>query len=192
MARPGFLALLRSRESPTWTFAAAAAVVDDSGNFHLLEPAQLEEVRRTLQVRFADPEALTLELIRRGWLTRYQADQLLQGRAAELILGSYVLLEPLGEGGMGQVFKALQRKLGRTYAVKVVHAERLSSPDALRRFHREIRAAAQLSHPNVVHAVDAGEDGRRSTSSPWKSSPAATSRISSRTAARCRPPRRAS
>ena len=141
--------------------AAVAAVVKALREHPVLEPAQLEVVRRTLQVRFPEPEALAQELVRRGWLTRYQADQIVQGRVADLALGSYVLLEPLGEGGMGQVFKARQRKLGRTDAVKVVRAERLGSPDALQRFGREVRAAAALSHPNVVHAFDAGVDGGR-------------------------------
>ena len=137
--------------------AAVAALVKTLREQPLLEPAQLEEVRAHLQVRFQDPETLTAELVRRGWLTAYQAGFVLHGRAAELILGSYVLLEPLGEGGMGQVFKGRQRKLGRIDAVKVIRAERLGSADALARFRREIVAASQLSHPNVVHAFDAGQ-----------------------------------
>jgi serine/threonine-protein kinase len=72
-------------------------------------------------------------------------------------LGSYELLEQLGEGGMGQVYKARHRGLDRDVALKLIRKERLANPDSLRRFRREIRAVAQLSHPNIVHAFDADE-----------------------------------
>src|SRR5262249_33547527 len=94
-----------------------------------------------------------------GWLTPYQANQLLPGRGQELVLGSYILLERLGEGGMGQVFKARHRNLGRTVAVKLIRKERLDNPDAIKRFEREVRAAAALGHPNIVRAYDADRIG---------------------------------
>ncbi len=122
----------------------------------LLEPAQADELGR-LQASFPEPRALAAELIRRGWLTPYQINQLMQGRGRDLFLGSYVLLERIGEGGMGAVFKARNWKLGRIVALKLIRKERLNNPDALRRFHREIRAAAQLDHPNIVRAFDADE-----------------------------------
>src|SRR5436305_1260873 len=118
------------------TIAAVAELVKVLREQALLEPAQMDAVRGVLQGKFQDPQALVADLVQRGWLTKYQADLLLRGRADELVLGSYLLLEPLGEGGMGQVFKARQRKLGRIDAVKVVRAERLSNPDALKRFQR--------------------------------------------------------
>jgi tRNA A-37 threonylcarbamoyl transferase component Bud32 len=122
---------------------------------HLLEPAQLDELARG--ARRDDPRALAAELIRRDWLTPYQANQVLAGRAANLLLGSYVLLARLGAGGMGQVFKARNWKLGRVVALKLIRKERLANEAAVRRFQREIRAAAQLTHPNIVHAYDADE-----------------------------------
>jgi hypothetical protein len=64
----------------------------------LLDPNQLEAVSGELRTRFSEPKALAAELLRRGWLTAYQANQLLQGRHRELLLGNYVLLERLGEG----------------------------------------------------------------------------------------------
>jgi serine/threonine protein kinase len=124
----------------------------------LLEPGQLQELP-ALHARFPDPKALARELIQRGWLTPYQANQLLQGKAQELVLGSYILLERLGEGGMGQVFKARHRNLGRTVAVKLIRKERLDNPDAIKRFEREVRAAAALNHPNIVRAYDADQIG---------------------------------
>jgi hypothetical protein len=76
--------------------ASTAPLVDALRQYHLLEAVQLEELIN-LQARFSDPKALAGELIKRGWLTPYQANQLLQGKGQELVLGSYILLERLGE-----------------------------------------------------------------------------------------------
>lgn len=137
--------------------AATAPLVDALRQYRLLEPEQLDEVRRTLQARFPDPKSLVKELIKRNWLTPFQGNQVLQGKGQELLLGSYVLQERLGEGGMGQVFKAKNWKLGRIVALKLIRKERLANPDSIRRFQREARAAAALSHTNIVRAIDADE-----------------------------------
>ena len=71
----------------------------------LLSAAQAAELNAP-QAPFADAEALAGELVRRGWLTAYQAGAVLGGRAEDLILGPYVLLDLLGQGGMGLVLKA--------------------------------------------------------------------------------------
>jgi Leucine-rich repeat (LRR) protein/tRNA A-37 threonylcarbamoyl transferase component Bud32 len=136
---------------------SAAGLAEALRQYRVLEPAQLEEVARSLQAQFPDPRALARELVRRGWLTPYQANQLLLGRGPDLLLGSYVLLEKLGEGGMGAVFKARNWKLGHVVALKLIRKERLAGANALRRFQREIRAAAALEHPNIVRAHDADE-----------------------------------
>jgi serine/threonine-protein kinase len=125
--------------------------------YHLLAPEQLDEVTRTLWPQSANPRALARELIQRNWLTPYQVNQLFQDRGDSLVLGQYVLVERLGEGGMGQVFKARHHGLGRVVALKLIRKDRLASADAVRRFHHEIQAAARLCHPNVVQAYDAGE-----------------------------------
>jgi serine/threonine-protein kinase len=125
--------------------------------YHLLVPEQLDEVTRVLWPRSADPRALAKELIQRDWLTPYQVNQLFQGRGDSLVLGQYVLLERLGEGGMGHVFKARHHGLGRVVALKLIRKDRLTSTDAVRRFRHEIQAAARLCHPNVVQAYDADE-----------------------------------
>ena len=125
----------------------------------LLEPDQLEEMVRILPAHAGPPRALAGQLIQRGWLTPYQVNQIFQGHDRDLVLGSYVLLERLGEGGMGQVFKARHVRLGRIVALKVIHRARLSNPRSIRRFHHEIQAVARLSHPNIVHAYDAEQIG---------------------------------
>src|SRR5260221_11053771 len=120
----------------------------------LLDGARLEEAARIAPL-FADPRHLARDLLTRNWLTAYQINQLFQGNGHDLVLGSYQILQRLGEGGMGRVFKASHRKLNRVVALKVLHKEYLDRPDAGHRFYQEIKAWAQLSHPNIVFAFNA-------------------------------------
>jgi serine/threonine-protein kinase len=96
----------------------------------VLEPDKLDELSR-LQPSFPDPRQLAKHLLQRGWLTPYQINQLMAGRGADLSLGQYVVLERLGEGGMGQVFKARHRRMDRTVAIKVIRKDHLNSQDAV-------------------------------------------------------------
>jgi eukaryotic-like serine/threonine-protein kinase len=126
--------------------------------YRLVTEVQLSEIKERGK-RFADVQALARELIRRDWLTPYQANQLLQGKGENLVLGPYRLLERLGTGAMGDVFKARHLRMDRIVALKVVHNDLLDSPRKLERFSREARAAAQLSHPNIIVAHDADAVG---------------------------------
>ena len=72
-------------------------------------------------------------------------------------IGDYELLEPLGHGGMGTVYRALHRRLDRIVAVKLLPSRRLRAPQAIRRFRREMKAIGRLNHPSIVRATDAGE-----------------------------------
>ena len=74
-------------------------------------------------------------------------------------LGRYELVEPLGEGGMAAVYKAHDTRLDRYVAVKVIRLGALHSEQFLKRFDREARALAHLSHPNIVDIHDYGEEG---------------------------------
>ncbi len=121
----------------------------------LVEPEQLEEISRDLVTHCDDSSQLAPLLVERGLLTPYQAEQILSGHGQQLVLGHYRVLELLGEGGMGQVYKALDQRLNRPVALKVIRPERLTqNPEVIRRFHREARAAAQLHHPNIVIIFD--------------------------------------
>ena len=122
----------------------------------LLDPLQLDRFARDVQPGVAEPSALAAKLVERGWLTRFQAEQLLRGRSKSLLLGHYVILRRLGGGGMGSVYQARHKIMRRVVALKVIRRELLENPDAVRRFRREIRAAARLSHPNIISAHDAG------------------------------------
>src|SRR5262245_16415168 len=74
-------------------------------------------------------------------------------------LGPYEIVEPLGSGGMGEVYRAKDTRLGRAVAVKVLAEMIARTPDARARFEREVRAVAALSHPNILAIHDIGRDG---------------------------------
>lgn len=121
----------------------------------LVNRQQIDRV--TQRIGHNDEASMAATLVRSGVLTQYQSDQLTAGRT-KLNLGPYVITDWIGQGGMGQVFKAVHRVMGRVCAVKVLPLEK--STEASRdSFMREIRLQAELDHPNVVRAYDAGRDG---------------------------------
>ena len=72
-------------------------------------------------------------------------------------LGPYEIVAPIGAGGMGEVYKAKDTRLGREVAIKVLPAGLWADPDRLRRFEQEARAAGLLNHPNITTVYDVGE-----------------------------------
>lgn len=138
--------------------ASVNDLVDVLGRTELLTPVQLTEVKGKSR-QFSEPRALAKDLLQRDWLTPFQINQLLQGNGTDLVLGQYVLLERIGEGGMGAVYKARHRRLDRVAALKVIRKERIANTTIVRRFQREIQAATCLNHPNIVRAFDADEVG---------------------------------
>src|SRR5207248_7236943 len=85
------------------------------------------------------------------------AQQIYQGRGKGLLLGNYAILDKIGQGGMGVVLKAEHKRMHRIVALKVIRPRSIESPAALKRFHREVEAAAKVIHPNIVTAFDADE-----------------------------------
>ncbi|MEO7732449.1 MAG: protein kinase, partial [Kofleriaceae bacterium] len=75
----------------------------------------------------------------------------------QILADRYEILNRLGEGAMGVVYKARHVKVGRAFAVKVLHARLLTEPKVAQRFEREAELAGRLRHPNVVGVVDVGE-----------------------------------
>jgi serine/threonine protein kinase len=108
-----------------------------------------------------DVQQLARQLVESKHLTEYQAAEVYHGRAGLLILGNYTILDRIGAGGMGQVFKARHRRMDRVVAIKMLPQATLSDPAALARFQREVVAAARLRHPNIVAADDADEAAGR-------------------------------
>jgi serine/threonine-protein kinase len=109
-----------------------------------------------------DPGALADLLSGRGLLTAYQAAAVSGGESSRLVVGSYVILDKIGTGGMGTVYKARHRHMNRLAALKILHSQFAESSEYVRRFQREVETVARLSHPNIVAAYDAGvsEAGR--------------------------------
>ena len=100
------------------------------------------------------PTEIAAQFVEQSLLTNWQAKNLLEGHTA-FFLGKYELLDELGRGGMGAVFKARQAPIGRIVALKIMAENLVRDGAAVARFHREIRAAAALNHPHVVSAFDA-------------------------------------
>jgi serine/threonine-protein kinase len=104
------------------------------------------------------PVQLLAELVAGGALTRFQADQLAQGRWKGFQVGEYRVLDRIGTGGMSQVFLAEHPTRGNRVAVKVLAPRFADDPLAKERFLREARAAASLTHPNIVHVIEVDTD----------------------------------
>jgi len=83
------------------------------------------------------------------------------GIAAGEKIGPYEVISPLGAGGMGEVYRARDGRLGRQVAIKVVSRTLAKDPDRLRRFALEARTVAALNHPNILGIHDIGTTVRR-------------------------------
>ncbi len=99
------------------------------------------------------------ELVSAGRLTTYQAGAICQGKSKGLVIGRYIVLDKLGVGGMGMVFKAQHRRLKQVVAVKILPPSLTRNPELVQRFHREAATTAKLNHRNIVRALDADEAG---------------------------------
>lgn len=106
-------------------------------------------------------QVLARALVEQGLLTRFQAELLLIGKSNGFHLGQYRILDHLGRGGMGRVFKAEHQTMNRIVAVKVLASHLVKTAKAQQMFMREVRAAARLIHPNIVTAYDANQIGDR-------------------------------
>ncbi|MBL8797326.1 MAG: serine/threonine protein kinase [Planctomycetia bacterium] len=135
-------------------FDSVAGLVEELRKTKLLKPAQIDETVRMLQPRFPSALGLAKELVRRGWLTVYQVNQLFQANGQPLILGPYQILDHLGKGGVSQVFKAWHTERDCLAALKVIHPHLLTNAEAVGRFQREMKAVTRLSHPNIVCAFE--------------------------------------
>jgi serine/threonine-protein kinase len=94
-------------------------------------------------------------------LTLWQAQQLLAGRTSGYKVDRYILLDLIGQGGMGRVYLARDTRLNRRVALKILSPERMNNPRAIARFQREARVGAQLQHENLVRIYDFGESNGR-------------------------------
>ena len=122
-----------------------------------------DEVRAFLKSLPADrrpktAEEFAQELFRQKKLTKFQVKAVYQAKTLGLVMSNYVVLEPIGKGGMGHIFKARHRRMERVVALKLLPSEATKSRAKVKRFQQEVKAAARLTHPNIVTAYDADED----------------------------------
>jgi response regulator RpfG family c-di-GMP phosphodiesterase len=102
-------------------------------------------------------DTLLCQLVELRLLTEYQAARVRAGKTFGLVLGNYRVLDRLGTGGMGVVYRGEHMRMRRQVAIKVLTLSHGQDFQLLVRFFTEIRAVAQLQHPNIVGAMDAGE-----------------------------------
>src|SRR5438552_4007320 len=121
----------------------------------IASPARIAAAAPDVAALPPEPRRAASALIHKGILTRFQTEQLLQGRHKGFVLGPHIILDLLGKGGMGAVYLAEHQDLHRKVAIKVMVApcdddQKLANE----RFLREARAAAALDHPNIVRIFD--------------------------------------
>src|SRR5580704_4567868 len=127
----------------------------------LVPPEILTGFQAQLELASAEdaPVRLARQLIQNGWLTSYQAKKLLAGATLGFFLGGYRLLRPLGEGGMGKVYLAVDNDEHRV-AIKVLPPRKaLEEANAPLRFRREMDLSQRCSHPNLARTLSVGNEG---------------------------------
>jgi serine/threonine protein kinase len=125
---------------------------------NLIDRGQLEQVIGDFlkQHPRSDAAALAQNLVEQGILSQFQADRVLANKAQGLVLGPYVLVDALGAGSMGTVYKALSKNDQQFYAVKVLPRRSMWN---VRLARRQVRQFGQFSHPSVAPFVDVGTSG---------------------------------
>src|SRR4051812_47347693 len=125
---------------------------------NLIDRGQLDQVLGEFLKKQPNSEAPALAeyLVGQGILTQFQADRVLQGKTQGLVLGPYRLMDALGSGSMGTVYKAFNKNDNKFYAVKVLPRRSMWN---VRIARRQVRAFEQCKHPAVVPFVDVGTAG---------------------------------
>lgn len=129
-----------------------------SGRF---SPDQRVEAERLFAEHAADPVRLADALLAAKLITKYMHRKVQTGKAGELVFGQYLILERIGEGGMGKVYRAIETRMGREVALKTIRPNLLANRTVVQRYKREARAAAALDHPNIVKLFEADDVGGR-------------------------------
>jgi serine/threonine protein kinase len=126
----------------------------------LLKPEQLEQCLSEIPEEKRTPDKIENRLARvaihHKFLTLWQAQRILTRRTASLFIDKYQLIDSLGQGGMGRVFLARDRRLNRLVAIKVLNPDRANHERSLARFEREALVGGQLQHENLVRIYDVG------------------------------------
>src|ERR1700730_3849432 len=125
---------------------------------NLIDRGQLDQIIGEFLNRYpgAEPPALAEYLVTQSILTQFQADRLLQGKTQGFVLGPFTLMDALGSGSMGTVYKAHNKTDNQWYAVKVLPRRSMWN---VRIARRKVRSFEQCKHPAVVPFVDVGTAG---------------------------------
>ncbi len=128
----------------------------------VLGDRQIAEIKsKVLQGDYPlDSTALAERLVRDNLLTTFQAKRLLSNRPGGLIVGRYIILDRIGSGSMGRVYRAHHAMMDRVVALKIIAPEISSNERVVARFQREMKLVGRLDHPNVVRAFDADQINR--------------------------------
>jgi serine/threonine protein kinase len=125
----------------------------------ILLPGQCRQIQAAIENgRYPrDPVELATVLVKQRLVTQYQARCLLHGSQSKLVFDRYVILDQLGKGAMGCIYKARHRLMGRIVAIKFISRKFVTRDCAIPRFFREMRLVGRLDHPSIVRALDAGQ-----------------------------------
>jgi response regulator RpfG family c-di-GMP phosphodiesterase len=132
----------------SWLLDNQVVLIEEWDELPRLERQRIEGLSETEDVLDA--------LLRNHLVTDFQADAVKKGTGSEIVLGQYRLLDLLGQGGMGTVYRAEHLHLRREVAVKVMTRAAEGNQRMVNRFYAEARAVARLQHPNIVTCFDAG------------------------------------
>jgi serine/threonine protein kinase/Leucine-rich repeat (LRR) protein len=138
----------------TITLEQFISQLDESGVISAVDIAAFQESQSPPAESAEDLGKL---LVKQKKVTKLQAQLVYQGKGDRLLLGNYLILDKIGAGGMGDVYLAEHRRMERRVALKTLPATMTRDTQSIQRFHREVKAAAKLSHPNIVAAYDADE-----------------------------------
>ncbi|MFO0880567.1 MAG: serine/threonine-protein kinase [Gemmataceae bacterium] len=142
----------------TTDLGACEWFVWDLRRSNLIDRGQLDQVIGEFLTRNpgAEPPLLADFLVKKGYLTEFQAERLLQGKTQGFVLGPFTLMDALGAGSMGTVYKAQSKNDSRWFAVKVLPRRSMWN---VRIARRKVRLFEQAQHPSVVPFVDVGTAG---------------------------------
>src|SRR4051794_36375966 len=104
-----------------------------------------------------ESQALAARLVRDKILTEYQTKRFLASKSHGMVVGRYAILDRLGSGSMGRVYKAHHLMMDRVVALKIIAPEIATNERVVARFQREMKLVGRLDHPNVVRAFDADQ-----------------------------------
>jgi serine/threonine-protein kinase len=127
----------------------------------VLSDRQFAKAQDAVSLFTRSARAVADELVAGGFLTRFQAERLLTGRADGFLLGPYIVLDYLGKTDVARLYKARHRTMNRLAAVHVLKAELTASAAVRDAIRTQARAAARLAHPNVVTLLDVNAVGDR-------------------------------